>query len=105
MAYEQLLLDGSSVTVYSPQEWFELFTKHCNKIFFERGDRTGEYCCGFHWCCNECEQKHSCGCADCVQTMIDILKSFGYEPDYSDINFKRFERRVRALYEGKTIKK
>ena len=101
MAYEQLLLDGTSATVYTSKEWFDLFTEHCNKIYFERGSETGEYCCGYHWCCNECEAKICNCCADCVQTMIDILKSFGYNPDYSDTDFDALEERIRKLYESR----
>ena len=101
MAYEQMLLDGSCVTVYSKQEWFDLFVKHCNEICEERGGRTGEYCCGYHWCCNECEAKLCNGCADCVKTIIDIYESFGGVVDYTDIDFEVFEESVRKLYETK----
>lgn len=101
MPYEQLLLDGSSVTVYTPKEWFKLWSEHCFKQYKEDGELTGLYCCGYHWCCDECEMKHACGCDDCVQTMIDILKSFGYEPDYSDTDFDALEERIKQMYETK----
>ena len=99
MAYEQFLLDGTSVTVYSHEEWFRLFSEHCWKKYQADGESTGEYCCGYHWCCNECEQRHASGCDDCVQTMIDILESFGYKIDYSDVDFDALEERIRKLYE------
>lgn len=99
--HTQYLLDGSSVTVYSPQEWFDLFVDHCNNVYAKEGNRTGKYCCGYHWCCNECKQELSYGCADCVQTMINILESFGYKIDYSDIDFDALEERIRKLYESK----
>ena len=35
MAYEQLLLDGSSVTVYTPEEWFKMWSEHCYKKYHE----------------------------------------------------------------------
>lgn len=101
MPYEQLLLDGSSVTVYSPKEWFKLWSEHCYKQYEKDGELTGLYCCGYHWCCDECEMKHACGCDDCVQTMIDILESFGFKPDYSDIDFDALEERIKKMYETK----
>ena len=100
MSYEQLLLNGESITIYTEKEWFELFTNYCQKIYEERGDETGEYCCGYHWCCDECEQKYCCGCEDCVQTIIDIAKSFNIEIDRSDIDFEAFEERIKKCYEN-----
>lgn len=97
---EQLLLNGETVKIYSPQEWFDMFVEHCDKIYEERGSGTGEYCCGFHWCCDKCKQELCNGCADCVQTMIDIYESFGYQIDRSDIDFDDFEKRARELYES-----
>lgn len=99
---EQLLLAGSVIKIYSRQEWFDMFVEHCNKIYKERGNDTGEYCCGYHWCCNECEAKLCNCCADCAQTIIDIYESFGYKIDQSDIDFDEFEKRVRELYESNT---
>lgn len=102
---EQLLLNGEIVKIYSPKEWFDMFTEHCNKIYFERGSFTGEYCCGFHWCCNECENKICNCCADCAATIIAIYKSFGYQIDRSDIDFERFEKKAKKLYEQKHFQK
>ena len=31
--------------------------------------------------------------------MIDILESFGYKIDYSDVNFDALEEQIRKLYE------
>lgn len=105
MPYEQLLLNGKTITIYTEKEWFELFTNYCQKIYEERGDLTGDYCCGYHWCCDECEQKHCCGCEDCVQTIIDIAKSFNIEIDRSDINFEKFEERIKKYYENSITQK
>ena len=99
---EQLLLNGDIVKIYSSKEWFDMFVEHCNKIYEDRGSETGEYCCGYHWCCNECKAKLCNGCADCVQTIIDIYESFGYQIDRSDIDFEKFEKRARELYESNT---
>lgn len=100
---EQLLLNGKSIKVYSRKEWFDMFTEHCNKIYEERGSLTGEYCCGYHWCCNECKNEICNCCADCVQTIIDIYESFGYQIDTSDIDFDSFEKKAREIYEINTI--
>lgn len=97
---EQLLLNGDVVKIYSQKEWFDMFTEHCNDIYFKRGDKTGEYCCGYHWCCDKCKQEIGNGCADCVATIIEIYESFGYEIDRSDIDFDNFEKRARELYES-----
>ena len=95
--YEQLLLNGQSITVYSFQEWFDMFVKHCNKIYFERGDSTGEYCCGYHWCCDECEQELCNGCADCVATIVKILKEHDIKIITSDIDFEKWEKLAEEL--------
>ena len=97
---EQLLLNGDIVKIYSPKEWFDMFVEHCNKIYEKEGHFNGKYCCGFHWCCKECRNEICNGCADCVQTIIDIYESFGYQVDRSDIDFDKFEKRVRELYES-----
>ena len=100
MPYEQLLLNGESITVYTEKEWFDMFANYCQKNYEERGSLTGEYCCGCHWCCSECEQKHCCGSQDCAQTIIDIAKSFNIEIDRSDIDFEAFEERIKKHYEN-----
>ena len=56
MKMEQLdLFGGKPIEIHTEQEWFDAFVEHCNKIYFEKGDKTGLYCCGYHWCCDECE--------------------------------------------------
>lgn len=94
---EQLLLNGDIVKIYSSKEWFDMFTEHCNKIYEERGSMTGEYCCGYHWCCNECKGELCYGCADCVATIISILEENGVEIDYSNLDFDYWERKARDL--------
>ena len=106
MSYKQMLLNGKTITICSEKEWFDKFVKYCEKIYHKRGELTGEYCCGYHWCCDECEQKHCCGCQDCVQTIIDIAESLGIMIDRSNLNFKKFEEKVEKAYEErKTIDK
>lgn len=78
-----------------------MFAEHCHKIYEERGDTTGEYCCGYHWCCDECKGELCNGCADCAATIIEIYKSFGFEIDRSDIDFDNFEKRAKELYESR----
>jgi len=102
---EQLdLFGGEPTPIYTKKEWLDMFVEHCNKIYEERGGKTGEYCCGYHWCCDECKMKLCNGCADCVATIIKIYESFGYEIDSSDIDFDNFEQRARELYESNTNK-
>ena len=89
--YKQLTLTGDEITVYSKKEWFDMFVKHCEKLHFEEGERTGAYCCSYHWCCDKCRQEVNCGCADCVATIIQILKENNIEIDYSNIDFEYYE--------------
>lgn len=95
--YKQLLLNGSEATVYSFKEWFDMFVEHCNKIYFERGERTGEYCCGYHWCCDKCKQQLCNMCADCVATIVQILNDNGVTIYTSDIDFNKWEERAEKL--------
>lgn len=96
---EQILLDGSVQKVYSKDEWISMCGEYFDKIFEEKGDMTGLYCCGYHWCCDECVQEICRGCADCALTMYKIYESFGYEVDRSDLDFAKFENRTKELYE------
>lgn len=101
MSYKQILLNDKTITIYSEKEWFDKFVKYCDKIYNKRGQLTGEYCCGYHWCCDKCETNLCCGCADCVQTIIDIAKTLDIYIDRSDLNFQKFEDYVRKSYERK----
>lgn len=98
---EQILLDGTTIKVYSYQEWFEMFSKYCYGKYESDGQVTGQYCCGYHWCCNVCRQKHQCGCDDCVQTIVDILEEHNVTIVTSDLDFESWENKAKALYEEK----
>lgn len=101
MKMEQLdLFGGEPIEIHTAQEWFDAFNEHCNKIHEERGIYNGEYCCGYHWCCDECECKLCNGCADCVQTIKDILEKNDIKIDYNDFDFEYWERKAKEVYEN-----
>ena len=97
---EQILLDGSVEKIYSKKEWLHMFADHCQKILDERGEYTGEYCCGYHWCCDKCKCELCEGCLDCAATMYEIYESFGHTVDRSNLDFDKFEERAKELYES-----
>lgn len=105
MSYSQILLNGKEITVYSEKEWFDLFTAYCEEIYHEKGESTGIYCCGYHWCCDECKCQLNHGCQDCVQTIIDIAESLDINIDRSDLNFQKFEEMVYKAYKKRQSKR
>lgn len=95
---EQLdLFGGKPTEIHTKDEWFEAFTRYCDQIHEEQGEMTGAYCCGYHWCCNQCEMNLCCGCADCVATIVSILEENGIYIDYNDFDFEYWERRAEQL--------
>ena len=83
------------------QKWIRKFTAYCDKIYEERGSISGVYCCGYHWCCNECYCKFAKGCRDCVATIEEILKKHHIAIDYSNYDFYEWEKLAYALYAKK----
>jgi len=94
---EQLdLFGGEPTPIHTKQEWFEAFAKHCDEIYDKEGDLKGTYCCGYHWCCDECVGVGT-GCTGCVNTIVSILERNGVEIDYNDFDFDYWERKAREL--------
>ena len=95
---EQLdLFGGKPTTIHTKQEWINAFVDYCDKIYDKEGDLKGTYCCGYHWCCDKCEGKLCCGCADCVATIMSILEENNIKIDYNDFNFDYWERKAKEL--------
>jgi len=86
-------------TEYQKRKWTKKYKMHCEKIHEERGIYNGEYCCGYHWCCDKCEYKLWNGCADCVHTIKKIAKEYGIKIDYNDYDFEKIERNIKEVYE------
>ena len=80
------------------RKWTKKYKIHCEKIYHEEGDMNGSYCCGYHWCCNECECKLHNGCADCVHTIKTIAKELGIKINYLDYDFKKIEEEIKKTY-------
>ena len=104
---EQLLLVDLGPLPPKPnkQKWTKLYKKYCEKIYDERGGNTGEYCCGYHWCCDECYGTLQNGCSDCVHTIKQIAKELGIEIDYNNFDFEKIEKEIEKAYERSRIKK
>ena len=85
-------------TDYQVRKWTKKYVEYCNRVFDERGDSTGEYCCGYHWCCDECRQTLCNGCADCVHTIKKIVRELQIKIDYFDFGFEKLERRIYEAY-------
>ena len=101
MKMEQLdLFGGEPIEIHTEKEWFKAFVEHYNKIYFEKGDETGLYCCGYHWCCDKCECKLCNVCADCVQTIKTILEENDIKIDYNDFDFEYWERKAKEAFEN-----
>ena len=87
-------------TDYQVRKWTRKYVEYCDRICQERGSSfTGEYCCGYHWCCDKCKQTLCNGCADCVHTIKQIARELQIKIDYSDFDFEKLERRIREAYE------
>lgn len=86
-------------TEYQKRKWTTKYKEYCNEIYEERGSYSGEYCCGYHWCCDKCECKLCNGCADCVHTIKQIAKEYGIAIDYNDYDFEKIERNIKEVYE------
>jgi len=67
--------------------WREKFNQHCISMM---GDYEPYYCCGYHWCCNECYCMFEDGCMDCVITIEMILQRNGYRIDYENVTDEYF---------------
>ena len=83
---------------YQKEKWTKKYVEYCNKLFHEKGDYAGYYCCGYHWCCYSCSQELCNGCADCVHTIKLLAKKFGIKINYLDYDFNAFEEKVRISY-------
>ena len=68
--------------------WREKFNKHCINMM---GDYEPYYCCGYHWCCDECYGMFEDGCMDCVITIEMILQRNGYRIDYENVTDEYFD--------------
>ena len=94
-------------TDYQVRKWTKKYVEYCDHVYQERGAYTGEYCCGYHWCCDECKQTLCKGCADCVHTIKQIARELQIKIDYFDFDFEKLERRIYeayARYKGWKIK-
>ena len=102
------IFDGFDLpTRHSPKgarEWTKAFVERCNEIYFKEGDMYGTFCCGYHWCCEECEMKLCNCCADCVYVIKKLLKRYGIQIDYNDYDFDKWERLAREAYEQRKRK-
>lgn len=85
-------------TDYQIRKWTKKYNEYCNRVFDERGDASGVYCCGYHWCCDECRMTLCNGCRDCVHTVKQIARDLQIKIDYSDFDFEKFERRIYEAY-------
>ena len=83
---------------YQKRKWFNKFAQYCQDIYEEKGSLTGLYCCGYHWCCDECYGTLCNGCRDCVKTMKTILKEHNVFIDYNDYDFAKWERIAKETY-------
>lgn len=89
----------------SKHEWREKFNKHCISMM---GDYEPYYCCGYHWCCNECYCMFEDGCMDCVITIEMILQRNGYRIDYENVTdeyFNMIENVAESLLEAEDAAK
>ena len=99
MDNETILFDIKPVhTAYQVRKWTKKYIEYCNQVYQERGDYTGEYCCGYHWCCDECRHTLCNGCADCVHTIKRIGRELGINIDYLDFDFDKLECRIHEAY-------
>ena len=100
MSAKQLTLfdAGPTYSDYQVRKWTKKYVEYCNSVYQDRGDSTGEYCCGYHWCCDECRQTLCKGCADCVHTIKQIARELQIEIDYSDFDFENLEWRIFEAY-------
>lgn len=80
------------------RKWTKKYKEYCEKIFREKGDFSGLYCCGYHWCCDECLCRLENGCADCIYTIKTLARRFGILIDYNDYDFEKFEKKVAERY-------
>ena len=85
-------------TDYQVRKWTKEYVEYCSHIYQERGDSTGEYCCGYHWCCDECRHSLCDGCADCVHTIKNIARKLGIKINNLDFDFDKQERRIQEAY-------
>lgn len=85
-------------TDYQVRKWTKKYVEYCDRVYSERGAYSGEYCCGYHWCCVECGCRLCRGCADCVHTIKQIAKKLQIKIDYSDFDFEKLERRIYEAY-------
>ena len=95
-------------TDYQVRKWTKKYVEYCDRVYHERGAYSREYCCGCHWCCDECGCRLCRGCADCVHTIKQIAKKLQIKIDYSDFDFDKQERRIYeayARYKGWKIEK
>lgn len=91
-------LFGEDVTApegyYSKEQkdkWYKGFIEWANNEYFEKGDISGRFCCGYEWCCDLCKQEKQNGCEDCVDTIIEQLKEKNILIDYEDFDFEKWE--------------
>ena len=106
MKKQETLIDLDSIPKVKNNKgtWFKKFEKYCWDKYEKEGDKTGCYCCGYHWCCNECFCSSQSGCADCVLTIKTILLNNGIEIDYNDYDFEKWENLAyEAWKKGKGI--
>lgn len=94
-----LKIKEKPIKKYPFSKWFRKFVDHCNKLYSKYSEMDGRYCCGYHWCCDECDMRLCNGCADCARTMVEIYRSYGLEVNTNDRDFEKFEETVRKLYE------
>lgn len=72
-------------------KWYKAFIKWANNEYFEKGDISGRFCCGYEWCCDLCKQEKVNGCEDCVDNIIEQLKTKNILIDYNDYDFEKWE--------------
>lgn len=85
-------------TDYQVRKWTKKYVEYCEGVYHKRADYTGEYACGFHWCCEDCMRIYFKGCTDCVHTIKKIARQLKIKIDYSDFDFEKLERQICKAY-------
>lgn len=104
MGNKQLsIFDGSVLKDEQAQKktWFRKFKAYCENIYETEGSINGRFCCGYDWMCDECYCRILNGCSDCVKTIKTCLQECGATIDYTDYDFKKWEKLAHDLYAKK----
>lgn len=75
---------------FNKNKWFMEFNKYCEK---RKRNKTKPYHCYGYWCCNKCySMNFKYESFGCVETIIKILKKKRIFIDYTDYDFKKWEK-------------